>query len=1338
MRSISLAVALAAFVFPLGFASGMDEAGKLPTDSAGKPLNFDFETGTLKDWTAEGSAFVGGPVRGDTVQARRSDMKSRHQGEYWIGTFERGGDAAEGVLTSRRFKVTHPYARFLVAGGSRAETRVELVDASSGKVFFRCSGDDTEELKPAAADLRNQIGAEIFIRLVDHDSTGWGHINFDDFRFVDAKPDIPNRPGPPDQFAHEGLSPEAAAAAMTLPAGFKATLFAGEPDIVQPIAMAIDDRGRVWAAEAYSYPRRVPDAEAKDRILIFEDADGDGKFDTRKVFHDKLNLVSGLEVGFGGVWVGAAPHFLFIPDRNGDDVADGPPEILLDGWHAEDTHETLNSFAWGPDGWLYGCHGVFTHSRVGKPGTPDAERVPINAGIWRYHPTRREFEVFAYGTSNPWGVDFDACGQAFETACVIPHLYHMIQGARYERQAGPHFNPYTYDDIKTIADHRHYLGANPHGGNGRSDSAGGGHAHAGAMIYQGDSWPREYRGSLFMNNIHGARINRDVLTRSGSGFTGSHAPDFLLANDRWSQIISLKQSPDGGMYMIDWYDKNQCHHNDVNGHDRTNGRIFKITYGTARSQTQDLARLSSSALAERSLASNEWESRHARRILQERGRDQATAAILRGVLGGKRTEHDRLRALWALFALGEPMDWSRIDPKTEPSEYIRAWTVQLGLERDPRSVPIAKLAESAGSDPSPVVLLYLASAAGRLPIADRRPILAALVGRDLVQGDPNLPLMLWYAAEPLAEADAGMALDLASSARDSRFLEFMARRVGSIGDAKAYELITEKLDASRDPGKLSAILRGLGESLSGRRNIPMPKDWAKVSQRLSGHASPEVRSGVMACGVVFGDPIALKSLRQTLVNAALDENVRRNALAALLNARDPELPSALRSLLKVKPLRAAAIRALASFDDPASAEALLAGYASFDRDEKRDALNTLAARVQSARLLLDAVAAGKAPASDLSADLIRQLRNHRNKGIDDQIAKHWGVARDTSADKARQIADYKRMLASPAKRPVDLMLGRSVFVKTCAQCHVLFGSGGKVGPELTGSNRTDRDYILSNVMDPSALIGKDYQAQVIATSDGRVLTGIIRSEDQNAVTIALANDVVTIAKGDIEERRLSAESMMPIDLWKPLSEHEVRSLTAYLASPSQVPLLATPENASSFFNGKDLSGWIGDPALWRVEAGEIVGKTAGLTKNEFLKSELAARDFRLELEVKLAGDQGNSGIQIRSEALANGEMRGDQADIGPGWWGKLYEENGRGLLWDKSGEAHLKRGDWNRYEVIARGSRIRTYLNGQLCVDLDDPAGADRGIFAFQLHSGGPTEVRFRKIKLEVLDPPAN
>src|SRR5262249_2724164 len=162
---------------------------------------------------------------------------------------------------------------------------------------------------------------------------------------------------------------------------------------------AMDDRGRLWIAEALCYPNRKPEGKGQDRIIILSDEDGDGQFETRKVFIEGLNLVSGLEVGFGGVWVGAPPYLMFIPDRYGDDKPDGPPEILLDGWGYQDTHETLNSFTWGPDGWLYGNHGVFTHSMVGKPGTPNDQRTEIHAGVWRYHPIQKKFEVFAHGGS---------------------------------------------------------------------------------------------------------------------------------------------------------------------------------------------------------------------------------------------------------------------------------------------------------------------------------------------------------------------------------------------------------------------------------------------------------------------------------------------------------------------------------------------------------------------------------------------------------------------------------------------------------------------------------------------------------------------------------------------------------------------------------------------------------------------------------------------------------------------------------------------------------------------------------------------------------------------------
>ena len=274
------------------------------------------------------------------------------------------------------------------------------------------------------------------------------------------------------------LTPKQAIDKMTFPDGFRVNAFAAEPDVVQTFAFCFDDRGRVWVAENLNYLTRGSDSfeeGPKGRIIILEDTDGDGRFDDKKLFVDEIFFPSGLAIGFGGVWVGSPPNLLFIPDENRDDRPDGKPRVVLNGWGRNDRHETLNSFLWGPDGWLYGCHGVFTHSRVGKPGVPDEERVPLNAGVWRYHPAKEKFEVFAWGTSNPWGLDFDDHGQAFITACVIPHLFHMIQGGRYHRQGGRHFNPHVYDDIKTVADHRHKS------------------AHGGARFYLADQFPERYR-----------------------------------------------------------------------------------------------------------------------------------------------------------------------------------------------------------------------------------------------------------------------------------------------------------------------------------------------------------------------------------------------------------------------------------------------------------------------------------------------------------------------------------------------------------------------------------------------------------------------------------------------------------------------------------------------------------------------------------------------------------------------------------------------------------------------------------------------------------------------------
>lgn len=541
------------------------------------------------------------------------------------------------------------------------------------------------------------------------------------------------------------------------------------------------------------------------------------------------------------------------------------------------------------------------------------------------------------------------------------------------------------------------------------------------------------------------------------------------------------------------------------------------------------------------------------------------------------------------------------------------------------------------------------------------------------------------------------------------------------------------LNETKDPQLQLDVLRGISDALKGKRDVPMPAGWATVEENLGRSENDQVQILAQSLGLTFGSERALRGIKGVVRNKNGELTTRRAALDSLLNTRDPEIPALLIDLLNDPGLRGQAIRGLARYDASGAAEAVLKSYGDLNGSEKRDAMNTLAARASYARPLLAAVSEGTVPKRDLTAEIVRQLRNLKVAEIDGQIQKVWGAFREASADKKQEIERYRAIYRAGGSTPGDAVRGRAVFARTCQQCHTLFDVGGKVGPDITGSNRGDLQYILENVLDPNAVIPNDYRTSTITTKDDRVLTGIVKKEEAGTVTVATANETLILQRSDIESMHLSEISMMPEGLLAPLHDQEIRDLIYYLGRPGQVPLLGTAETVAYFFSGKDLAGWDGNEQLWKVENGEIVGASkTGLNHNEFLKSQMVFGDFRLVCKVKLTPNKENSGIQFRSEPLPDGEVRGYQADVGAGWWGKLYEEQGRALLWDKSGEQHVNRDGWNTYEILAVGSRIRTAINGQLCVDLDDPKGAKQGIIAFQLHAGGPLEVRYKDFEIEV------
>jgi putative membrane-bound dehydrogenase-like protein len=482
-----------------------------------------------------------------------------------------------------------------------------------------------------------------------------------------------------------------------VPKGFEVRLFASEPEVVNPVAMTWDERGRLWVLELYEYPKGVPKGQkGRDRIKILEDVDADGKADKVTVFADGFSLATGLALGNGGVYLGQAPNLYFLEDTDGDDKAD-KTTVLKTGFGMEDRHELLNGFAWGPDGWLYMTHGVFTHSKVKDPNNPKDDGVQMDAALARYHPTTKKFEVFADGTSNPWGVDWNERGDAFVSACVIQHLFHMAPGGQYNRQGGTWANPYGYvgdlpsKGLPAIVDWRHYRAA-----------------HAGICIYRGDQWPAEWRGLAYLGNIHQSAINCDRLEPVGSTYKATKestllgqdkgtwevgAGNFLVCDDHWFRPVSNQTGPDGAMWIMDWSDKYPCYQNaqaDPEGVDRELGRIWRVVWtgdqpGKAvpsrPGKDMNLAKLSTKELAGLLENENNWQRRQGQRLLTER-KDKAAVPALEKLLKDGQATQVRLAALWTLHGQDAPDDDFLLNlTKEDTNSPVRAWAARIMGER---------------------------------------------------------------------------------------------------------------------------------------------------------------------------------------------------------------------------------------------------------------------------------------------------------------------------------------------------------------------------------------------------------------------------------------------------------------------------------------------------------------------------------------------------------------------------------------------------------------------------------------------------------------------------------
>lgn len=920
-------------------------------------------------------------------------------------------------------------------------------------------------------------------------------------------------------------------AQMYVPEGFKVELIAAEPDIHQPIAFAWDERGRIWVVEAYSYPTKRPAGEGLDKVVIFADEDGDGRFETRKVFAEGLNLASGIEVGYGGVWIGAAPELLFIPDRNRDDVPDGPPQVLLDGFGYQDTHETLNSFLWGPDGWLYGIQGVFNTARIGKPGVPPEQRPELRAGVWRFHPVRHEFEIFAHGGSNPWGLDYDEHGELFMTHCRSywgkGFTTHVIQGGQFWNQVNANYAPFIIaNPPPDFPEFRNYLLASArygHGAGGEgtrgSDAIYGGHSHVGTMIYLGDNWPDEYRGHLFTHNLGGHQINHEINRPLGSGYeTVSAGKDMLFCTDPSYVAVDLQYGPDGAVYIIDWVDPQHCHNPNTERWDRTNGRIYRMQWqATFKPVKVNLGAMSDLELVDQLKHRNQWYARTARRLLHERK---------------------------SVFVAQQMITLTKF---RESSEHVRSAMIRAATDLPPENggpTSTTKLIELAMNDSSPAVRRSVVSVIYRLPAETGWQIAESLAQHAEDADDRNLPYLLWHGLAPLVRKDVDRGFKLAQSTKIPQLADWIYWYAATLEGDPLNRVVGTLNELSGET--LHKRLAGLWLAMEPRANLPMPAGWKTIAPKLYGDANPKVQRLAERLAAVFGDDSAFPRLRTTLADTSADADARKHAFAVLSRAQDRASLNTLVGLLDDAAFRLPAIQLLARFEAPSVSSALIREFKGYSPTEKSAALTTLTGRAPYAVALLDAVSSEAIPRSDLTAFHVRQLTSLGNADVDRRVESLWGPIKQTPAEKLERIGRLEKVFNEAPLWAYSANAGREHFEKLCMACHKLGDLGQQLGPELTGAGKHGVRYYLENVIDPDAVVGTDFELTTVETKNDEVISGLLVNETASAITLRTTVGESVVAKADIQSRTKSQKSLMPEGLLEALPDREQIELLKFL------------------------------------------------------------------------------------------------------------------------------------------------------------------------------------------------
>ena len=989
---------------------------------------------------------------------------------------------------------------------------------------------------------------------------------------------------------NDPVPPKEAEKQFETPDDLDIQLVLSEPHIAQPLFMNWDERGRLWVMEYRQYPEiaglkmlsrdvylravydKVPKAppnhvKGRDRISIHKDTDGDGVYDKHKVFVDGLNLATSFVQGRGGLFVTNPPYLLFYPDKNGDDVPDGDPEVLLEGFGMEDSHSVINSLRFGPDGWLYGAQGSTVSGNIKRPGSKDKPIRTMGQLIWRYHPELRRYEVFAEGGGNTFGVEISEKGEIFSGHNGgDTRGFHYEQGG-YSRKGfgkhGPLSNPYAFGYFANMK--HHSVPRFTHN----------------FIIYEENVLPDEYRGRLFgIEPLQGQVVMSDFQPDQSS-FQTRDISRVVKTNDQWFRPVDIKAGPDGCIYVADLYEQRIDHSSHYAGRiDRTNGRIYRLKpKDLPKAKAFDYGKSNFDELGELLEHHGKWHRQTAQRIIADqttplrnwpsKSKDPKSlpTTLTKSIADGtavadamKAGGQVSLEKLWQLHSYGILQGRHQFLATkvllTHQDPFVRAWTVRLLCDHYQVEPKIAKaLADLAAKEPYIEVRKQLASSARRLPAKDALPIIRNLLNYDEDSKDLHQPLMLWWAIEAKAsDGSRKEILDLLFADKDvwntaivkEHLIDRMMKRYALAGSREELIAAAELLNASPDKASTELLLKGFEEAYKGRSLAGLP-DQLVVAIAKSG-------GGSTALKLRQGDAEAIKTAVTAVETGNGSATDRLQYLQIFGEIRRPEFIPVLLKVVdsdKNAGLVSAALTALQAFDDLRVGQSVVRSLKGIPGDARLVAETLLGSRPVWAIELLEAVDRGELKPDDVSETALRKILLHDNSRIGELVAKHWGSVAGATTEEMRK--EVERLMAIVEAASGNPKKGKVLYMENCGKCHTLFTEGGKVGPDLTSFKRDNLERVMINVVNPSLEIREGFENYIIITTDGRVVNGFLADKDNQVVVLrGVDGQNLIFRRDEIEDMRAIKRSVMPEGSVKKLTDQQIRDLFAYLRASQPV------------------------------------------------------------------------------------------------------------------------------------------------------------------------------------------